>query len=615
MDALRHLCLCDARRTIALTVRRPDPATKPDRAGKQSRQERARSPPGHGGSTASRGVICEGNGCGAGPRRHRGCHAGACDPTRSGRASRGEHARRRDRRANASGERALSRSDSARGVPRHAPRCAANPHRGAASRYLSRAMVGPALERLRPAPGLRARPPRAAEARAPPLPARTRGRALRSPHRRRRAPLPARRGADSRRHRRPAHARPSPGADRAAPGARVRGAATGHASAGPDLRRRHRARSPHSPLPGRTRLPRAEPTPAAPAGGGSRAGVIVLVALVALIVLYLLLLTLLGLGAARRRAAGPATAAKEPLALPAGPAAQPDASTRNGAAAARREARPPARRAAPAGRRPQPAGPVGGAAYSGALGGRLGEILAAYGVVPMDALMRALARQLRIRTVTDDDIPLPLLTAADARAWRAVAIEAASARRPGEGAVPVAMRGPDRRPGRARRAQARAPGRAAAVRRSDARRSASDGVRRQRRGGSHPRAPRGCPRAVGVPHRPVRRADRDRVRDRLPAGHRRARRRRSHRDDARGDGHGVLRRQHRLPPLRGAGREVGPARRSIRSRRALEHGRAARSRSTRSCCRSTRRSRRPSARCSTRCRGWTIRSTSSTRCC
>ena len=40
-----------------------------------------------------------------------------------------------------------------------------------------------------------------------------------------------------------------------------------------------------------------------------------------------------------------------------------------------------------------------------------------------------------------------------------------------------------------------------------------------------------------------------------------------------------------------------------------------RSRSTRCCSRSTRRRRGPSARCSTRCRGWTIRSTSWTRCC
>jgi glycosyltransferase XagB len=75
-------------------------------------------------------------------------------------------------------------------------------------------------------------------------------------------------------------------------------------------------------------------------------------------------------------------------------------------------------------------------------GGRLGEILSAYGVVPVDALTHALARRLRIRAIEDGDSPIPLLAAADARAWRAVAIEAVSSGSLQDGAVPVAMADP-----------------------------------------------------------------------------------------------------------------------------------------------------------------------------
>ena len=138
--------------------------------------------------------------------------------------------------------------------------------------------------------------------------------------------------------------------------------------------------------------------------------------------------------AARRPAAG------EPLALPAGPAIEPVAEE------AQVEQRgQPGRRLGDVLRQ---TGAVSRKDLDAALqaqersGGRLGEILTAYGVISMSALTQALARQLRIRTIEDGDRPLPLLAAADARAWRAVAIEAVSRRPLRDGAVPVAMADP-----------------------------------------------------------------------------------------------------------------------------------------------------------------------------
>jgi glycosyltransferase XagB len=56
-------------------------------------------------------------------------------------------------------------------------------------------------------------------------------------------------------------------------------------------------------------------------------------------------------------------------------------------------------------------------------GGRLGEILVAYGVVPEATLTSALARQLGVPTLQRGAEPVALLAAEDARCWRAVALD------------------------------------------------------------------------------------------------------------------------------------------------------------------------------------------------
>jgi glycosyltransferase XagB len=181
------------------------------------------------------------------------------------------------------------------------------------------------------------------------------------------------------------------------------------------------------------------PAPAEPEAGGGSAGVVLLVALVALIVLYLLLLAVLALASAvgRRPAAA---AAGELLALTAGPPIEPVAEEAQG----EQRAQPGYR----LGDMLRQTGAVSRKDLDTALqvqersGGRLGEILSAYGVVPVDALTHALARRLRIRAIEDGDSPIPLLAAADARAWRAVAIEAVSSGSLQDGAVPVAMADP-----------------------------------------------------------------------------------------------------------------------------------------------------------------------------
>jgi glycosyltransferase XagB len=72
-------------------------------------------------------------------------------------------------------------------------------------------------------------------------------------------------------------------------------------------------------------------------------------------------------------------------------------------------------------------------------GGRLGEILVAYDVVPVATLTMVLARQLGLRELRSDDEPVGLLAADEARAWRAVALD--GTRHPG-GAVAVALADP-----------------------------------------------------------------------------------------------------------------------------------------------------------------------------
>jgi cellulose synthase/poly-beta-1,6-N-acetylglucosamine synthase-like glycosyltransferase len=56
-------------------------------------------------------------------------------------------------------------------------------------------------------------------------------------------------------------------------------------------------------------------------------------------------------------------------------------------------------------------------------GGPLGEILVAYGVVPQTTLTAALARQLGVDTLRPEHEPVPLLSASEARTWRAVALD------------------------------------------------------------------------------------------------------------------------------------------------------------------------------------------------
>jgi cellulose synthase/poly-beta-1,6-N-acetylglucosamine synthase-like glycosyltransferase len=72
-------------------------------------------------------------------------------------------------------------------------------------------------------------------------------------------------------------------------------------------------------------------------------------------------------------------------------------------------------------------------------GGRLGEILIAYGVVPVGTLTAALASQLGVRTLASGDEPVALLSADEARTWRAVALDGAGH---GGGAVAVALADP-----------------------------------------------------------------------------------------------------------------------------------------------------------------------------
>src|SRR5262245_55039757 len=72
-------------------------------------------------------------------------------------------------------------------------------------------------------------------------------------------------------------------------------------------------------------------------------------------------------------------------------------------------------------------------------GGRLGEVLAAYGVVPAAALTTALARQLGVGTLRDADEPATLLPAGEWRTWRAVPLLAPEGER---GPAPVALADP-----------------------------------------------------------------------------------------------------------------------------------------------------------------------------
>ena len=96
MDALSALVPLRRPANNPLTVRRPDPATKPDRAGRVATRAGAKSAGARRNPLHARDVICEGNGCGAGPSRLSRPSRRRRDPTRSDRASRGEHARRRD---------------------------------------------------------------------------------------------------------------------------------------------------------------------------------------------------------------------------------------------------------------------------------------------------------------------------------------------------------------------------------------------------------------------------------------------------------------------------------------------------------------------------------------
>lgn len=72
-------------------------------------------------------------------------------------------------------------------------------------------------------------------------------------------------------------------------------------------------------------------------------------------------------------------------------------------------------------------------------GGRLGEILVAYGIVPVETLTTVLARQLGVPALRSDDEPAGLLPADEARSWRAVALD--GARQPA-GTVAVALADP-----------------------------------------------------------------------------------------------------------------------------------------------------------------------------
>jgi cellulose synthase/poly-beta-1,6-N-acetylglucosamine synthase-like glycosyltransferase len=75
----------------------------------------------------------------------------------------------------------------------------------------------------------------------------------------------------------------------------------------------------------------------------------------------------------------------------------------------------------------------------GRSGGRLGEILVAYEVVPEAMLTTALAGQLGVDTLRPEDEPVPLLSANEARASRAVALDGKVG---GDGAIAVALADP-----------------------------------------------------------------------------------------------------------------------------------------------------------------------------
>jgi cellulose synthase/poly-beta-1,6-N-acetylglucosamine synthase-like glycosyltransferase len=72
-------------------------------------------------------------------------------------------------------------------------------------------------------------------------------------------------------------------------------------------------------------------------------------------------------------------------------------------------------------------------------GGRLGEILVAYGTVPVTMLTTVLARQLRVKPLQPGDEPVGQLSADEARAWRAVALDDDGR---GDGVVAVALADP-----------------------------------------------------------------------------------------------------------------------------------------------------------------------------
>ncbi|WP_051325021.1 glycosyltransferase family 2 protein [Candidatus Solirubrobacter pratensis] len=72
-------------------------------------------------------------------------------------------------------------------------------------------------------------------------------------------------------------------------------------------------------------------------------------------------------------------------------------------------------------------------------GGRLGEILVAHGMVPVDTLATVLARELGLETLQPSDEPVPVLAADEARTWRAVPLDGDG--RP-DGAMPVALADP-----------------------------------------------------------------------------------------------------------------------------------------------------------------------------
>jgi cellulose synthase/poly-beta-1,6-N-acetylglucosamine synthase-like glycosyltransferase len=197
----------------------------------------------------------------------------------------------------------------------------------------------------------------------------------------------------------------------------------------------------------RVREPRARPTtqlpvpvmaapapmqPAVPSGGSSP------VAFIAVLVVIAGLAAAVASGARPgprgSREAPPTGTVQAPSAVPAAPAipAHVHAADRNGSGP-------------PLGELLQQVGALRPADLDAALeeqqhsGGRLGEILVAYGVVPVATLTTVLARRLGVQALRSDDEPAGLLPADEARAWRAVALE--GARRPG-GAVAVALADP-----------------------------------------------------------------------------------------------------------------------------------------------------------------------------